>query len=183
MSYQKLWRSFLLVGTGTQTATTTPAYINLGGSYGTNTPGTGGNLKIRLYDDGSGGAYNSTTVSRATLGWGTTTLSYTVGLGGTRGGAVGSNQPGTAGGTSSGSGISASGGSGGCGACNGAAGSSSGTTTVNGVEYPSAIGGNFGDSSNPNTNPGSGGGGGNSAFGPFDGKDGRDGAVYFRAYQ
>lgn len=180
-SYSPASTTYSTAGSGTYTIPAWCNYIDVicmggGGGGGASSAGSWGG-------GGSGGSYNTTTVSRAVLGWGTTTLSYTVGSGGTRGGAIGSNQPGTSGGTSSGASISASGGAGGCGACNGAAGSSSGTTTVNGVEYPSAIGGNFGDSSDPNTNPGSGGGGGNSAFGPFDGKNGRAGAVYFRAYQ
>lgn len=44
----------LAIGTSTQTPTATPANINLGGTYGNNTVGTQGNLKLRLYDNGSG---------------------------------------------------------------------------------------------------------------------------------
>lgn len=42
------------VGVTTNNPTTTPVVINSGGTYGTNTAGTSGNLKWRMYDNGNG---------------------------------------------------------------------------------------------------------------------------------
>jgi hypothetical protein len=47
----------VLFGNFTPTATATPNHLNLGASYGNNTAGTIGNLKLRLYDDNAGDAY------------------------------------------------------------------------------------------------------------------------------
>jgi len=47
-----------LFGTTTAVATTAPLLVSLGGTYGTNTAGSSGNLKWRVYDDGvSANAY------------------------------------------------------------------------------------------------------------------------------
>lgn len=43
----------LSVGTSTNSGTTTPICVNLGGTYGTNTAGTAGNQKINLLNDGT----------------------------------------------------------------------------------------------------------------------------------
>lgn len=43
----------LSVGTSTNSGTTTPKCVNLGGTYGTNTAGTAGNQKINLLNDGT----------------------------------------------------------------------------------------------------------------------------------
>ena len=42
-----------VVGTNTSVGTTTPMDVSLGGTYGTNTPGAAGNLKLDVYNDGS----------------------------------------------------------------------------------------------------------------------------------
>jgi hypothetical protein len=43
-----------LFGNTTGTPTATPLIVNLGGTFGTNTPGSYANQKLRLYDDGTG---------------------------------------------------------------------------------------------------------------------------------
>lgn len=43
----------IIVGNATSSATATPLNINLGGTYGTNTVGTNGNLKAVLFDNGT----------------------------------------------------------------------------------------------------------------------------------
>jgi len=44
------------VGNTTTAATATPITVSLGGTYGTNTAGNNGNVKLRLYDNGTGTA-------------------------------------------------------------------------------------------------------------------------------
>lgn len=131
---------------------------------------------------GSAGAYGATTRNLLSAGFGA--RSYSVGGGGLNGGAKGVNQPGDPGAASQADNtIIGSGGAAGCGFCNGAAGTSTTGFVLAGVTYPGVSGGGFGNSVDAATTPGSGGGGGNSGGGPFPGKPGRAGAVYFRAYQ
>ena len=47
----------LSVGTTTSTATATPEFVSFGGTYGNNTPGSSGNLKLALYHSSSGTKY------------------------------------------------------------------------------------------------------------------------------
>lgn len=47
----------LNLGTSTSSAVATPVYMDLGGTYGNNTPGTTGNLKWLMYNDGSSAKY------------------------------------------------------------------------------------------------------------------------------
>lgn len=44
-----------LFGTNSSSATTTPLNVSFGGTYGTNTPGSAGNLKWIMYNDGGDG--------------------------------------------------------------------------------------------------------------------------------
>jgi hypothetical protein len=57
----------LLVGNTTETATTTPLVVSLGGTYGSNTAGSTSNIKLRLFDGGSAGAYYGFGVSASLL--------------------------------------------------------------------------------------------------------------------
>jgi hypothetical protein len=50
-----LWN--FVVGTDTNTPTANPSTISLGATYGNNTPGNEGNLKVILFDGGSGSRY------------------------------------------------------------------------------------------------------------------------------
>lgn len=44
----------VLFGNTTSASSTTPLFVSFGGTFGSNTPGSAGNLKWALYDDGSG---------------------------------------------------------------------------------------------------------------------------------
>jgi hypothetical protein len=57
----------LLVGNTTETATTTPLVVSLGGTYGSNTAGSTSNIKLRLFDGGSAAAYYGFGVSASLL--------------------------------------------------------------------------------------------------------------------
>lgn len=139
----------------------------------------GGSNTFAWGSGGSAGQYNYVTLMRGSdISWSTATLSYTVGSGG-----IGHGGDGGSGGASIGHTTQANGGGGGIAKNNGGNGSGTNAYTRNGVTYPAASGGTYGNSADAGANPGSGGGGGNSAFGPFLGKNGRAGAVYFRAYQ
>jgi len=47
----------IALGSNTSTSTSTPVYINSGGTYGSNTAGSSGNLKWMMYNDGAGNKY------------------------------------------------------------------------------------------------------------------------------
>lgn len=144
--------------------------------------GSGGGSNFFVWGGGgNAGSYNSTTINLISAGWGS--RSYSVGAGGATITTWEAGSSGNPGGTTSAAGISAAGGGGGCNACNGPAGTTTAALVLNGVTYPSAVGGGFGNSATANANPGSGGGGGGSNAGPYAGIAGRSGAVYFRAYQ
>lgn len=139
----------------------------------------GGSNTFAWGSGGSAGQYNYVTLTRGSaIPWGTTSLAYTVAAGG-----IGSGGDGGSGGASIGHTTQANGGGGGVSKNNGGNGSGTNAYTWQGVTYPAASGGTYGNSADAGPNPGSGGGGGNSALGPFLGKNGRAGAVYFRAYQ
>lgn len=179
-AYSASLTSYTSAGSGTYAI---PAWCNKidvvvmgGGGSG------GGSVFANWGGGGDGGAYNYTTLTRGSeISWATSTLSYTVGAGGAA--TSTSDGYGNSGASSTGHSTTASGGAGGSRQNNGPAGTTTAALTLNGETYPSAVGGNYGDSSNANANPGSGGGGGNSFSGPYVGKAGRAGAVYFRAYQ
>lgn len=143
--------------------------------------GGGGGGSSDIFNWGGGGfpgQYYYATLYRGSSGlaMSVATLTGTVGAGG------GANAAGGAS-TCTALSISASGGGGGIPSSNYGTVPNTASVTFNGQTYPIAYGGISGQSTLPNTNPGSGGGGGNSNIGPYAGIPGRAGAVYFRAYQ
>ncbi len=141
----------------------------------------GGSLFGAWGGGGNAGSYASTTLVRGVdLAWGATTIAYAVGAGGAQ---VAADTAGNSGQASTCSGLTGAGGSGGPKTNNGPNGTTTNAITVNGAVYPAAVGGTYGSAATANSNPGSGGGGGGAAAGPYQGRAGRDGAVYFRAHQ
>jgi hypothetical protein len=194
------------VTTGVRTSYTTagsgsypiPAWCNKIDVVGVGGGGGGGMGSVFSWGQGGdGGNRNYATLVRGVdIAWSTTALAYTVGAGGigttqlgtglphfTQPGGNGGNSsvqgdPGTAPGIATGGG----GGSSESSPTNNNGMTFASALTLNGQTYPGNTFGGNGNSTN-GTGPGYGGGGGNSALGPFVGKNGGAGAVYFYAYQ